>query len=57
MLKVDYTYNIINDFDEALRKSSFFELIGTYLKKKKFVYEYRYKNQLYGGKITQEYAY
>ena len=38
MLKVDYTYQIINDFEGALRQSSVYQLIGTYLQKKKDVY-------------------
>jgi hypothetical protein len=53
MLNVDYTYYIINDFNEALAKSSVFELIDTYLQKKKDLYHYKYTNQLYGGKIRQ----
>ncbi len=42
MLKVDYTYFIINDFNEALRRSFVFELIYTYLQKKKDLYHYKY---------------
>ena len=53
MLKVDYTYFIIKDFEDAIRKSSVFALIGTYLQKKKYEYRYIDKNQLYGGKIRQ----
>ena len=48
MLKVDYTYFIINDFEGALRRSSVFELIGTYLKKKKDLYHYKYNKDFYG---------
>ena len=54
MLKVDYTYNIINDFEGAIRCSSVFLLIGQYLQKKMDFYHYFYKNQLYGGKIKQQ---
>ncbi len=53
MLKVDYTYYIINDFEGAIRGSSVFLLIGQYLQKKKDLYHYKYKDQPYGGKIKQ----
>ncbi len=38
MFKVNYTYFIINDFEGALRKSTVFELIGTFMVKKKASY-------------------
>ncbi len=44
MFKVDYTYFIINDFEGALRKSTVFELIGTFMQKKKC--HYYYKNMI-----------
>ena len=52
MLKVDYTYYIINDFEGALRKSSVYQLIGTYLQKKKDSYHKNYKLDVYGSKYT-----
>jgi hypothetical protein len=50
MFKVDYTYFIINDFEGALRKSSVFELIGTFMKKKKDLYYYKECYDFYGAK-------
>lgn len=51
MLKVDYTYYIIKDFEGALRRSSVFLLIDQYLQKKKDVYHYKYNYDFYGKKI------
>ena len=50
MLKVDYTYYIINDFEGALRRSSIFLLISTYLGKKKDLYINKDCYDFYGAK-------
>ena len=50
MLKVDYTYYIINDFEGALRRSSIFLLISTYLGKKKDLYYNKDCYDFYGAK-------